>query len=106
MNPKITASSWKHRANGVAFTLVYCTPEMTPISKLQPPRLMVLAVMGVDATSMDDWVGEGSPLGERLENLVKSMQALDLAPNLVLWQQGEADARLGTTAAVYGAGFG
>lgn len=74
-------------------------------SRLEPQRSVVMAVMGVDATSMKDWVGEGSPLGERLENLVKSMHALDLAPDLVLWQQGEADARLGTAAEAYGAGL-
>ena len=74
-------------------------------SRLEPHRHVVLAVMGVDATSIEDWVGEKSPLGGRLENQVKSMGALDLLPNLVLWQQGEADARLGTTTAAYGAGL-
>lgn len=66
-------------------------------SRLEPQRPLVLAVMGVDATSIEDWVGENSPLGARLENQVKSMRALDLMPHLILWQQGEADARLGTT---------
>ena len=74
-------------------------------SRLEPQRPLVLAVMGVDATSIEDWVGENSPLGGRLENQVKSMRALDLMPHLILWQQGEADARLGTTAAAYGAGL-
>lgn len=74
-------------------------------SRLEPQRPLVMAVMGVDATSIEDWVGENSPLGGRLENQVKSMRALDLMPHLILWQQGEADARLGTTAAAYGAGL-
>ncbi len=74
-------------------------------SRLEPQRSLVLAVIGVDATSIEDWVGENSPLGARLTNQVKSMRALDLMPHLILWQQGEADARLGTTAAAYGAGL-
>lgn len=75
-------------------------------ARLEPHRPLVLAVMGVDATSIEDWVGQKSPLGARLESQVKSMQALDLLPNVILWQQGEADARLGTAASAYGTGLG
>ena len=74
-------------------------------ARLEPQRPLVLAVMGVDATSIQDWVGEKSPLGARLENQVKAMVALNLSPTLVLWQQGEADARQGTTSVAYGAGL-
>lgn len=74
-------------------------------SRRGPHRPLVLAVMGVDATSIEDWAGEKSPLGGRLKNQIESMRALDLMPHLILWQQGEADARLGTTAAAYGAGL-
>lgn len=74
-------------------------------SRLEPHTPLLMAVIGVDATSIEDWVGENSPLGSRLENQVKSMAALGLLPNLILWQQGGADARLGTTAAAYSAGL-
>lgn len=68
-------------------------------------RPLALSVMGVDATSMQDWTGDKSPLRERLIQHLKSMQAMSLSPDLVLWQQGEADARLGTTSKAYSDGL-
>ena len=87
-------------STGIGASIWYRLPQY--FSQLEPQRLLVLSVLGVDATSIEDWVAEKSPLGDRLVNQVKSMRALDLMPHLVLWQQGEAEARLGTTAAAYG----
>lgn len=87
-------------STGRGASIWYRLPQY--FSQLEPQRLLVLSVLGVDATSIEDWVAEKSPLGARLANQVKSMRTLNLMPHLVLWQQGEAEARLGTTAAAYG----
>lgn len=62
-------------------------------------RPVVLAVMAVDATTLRDWVHDGSPLRPRLLRAAQALVASGLPPSLVLWQQGEADARRGTPAA-------
>lgn len=64
-------------------------------------RPVVLAVLAVDASSIDDWTRTGSPLRKRLEALVVELLASGLKPDLVLWQHGETDARLGIDAAAY-----
>jgi len=69
-------------------------------------RPVVLSVLAVDATSIADWTEAQSPLRERLAAQVAAMHRLGLAPALVLWQQGEADARDGTSEADYAAGLG
>ena len=68
-------------------------------------RPIVLSVLAVEATSIDDWTNQRSPLKNRLSAQVASMQRLGLAPNLVLWQQGEADALLGTRQEDYSTGL-
>lgn len=75
------------------------------LSALGLQRPIVISAMGVDATSIDDWTATQSPLRERLVRQLKSMQAAGLAPELILWQQGEADARAATTEQVYSAGL-
>ena len=70
-----------------------------------PKRPLVLSVMGIDATTVSEWTDNRSPLARRLTAHVKSMKANNLLPQVVLWQQGEADARLGTSAQAYGAGL-
>lgn len=67
---------------------------------------IVLSVLAVDATSIANWTSPHSPLHERLAAHVASMHRLGLAPDLILWQQGEADARRGTSANEYAAGLG
>lgn len=62
-------------------------------------RPVVLAVLAVDATPLHDWVRADSPLHARLLRAAGDLTATGLAPSLVLWQQGEADARNGTPAA-------
>jgi len=66
---------------------------------------VVFAVLAVDATSIADWTRPGSPLRERLQALLRELQALQLQPSQVLWQQGEADALQGTSAEAYERGF-
>lgn len=68
-------------------------------------RPVVLSVIAVDATTIDDWTDPLSPLGKRLNAHVASMLRLGLAPALALWQQGEADARIGTGANDYASGL-
>lgn len=68
-------------------------------------RPVVLSVIAVDATSIGDWTDPHSPLGKRLVAHVAAMRRLGLAPDLMLWQQGEADARIGTAANDYANGL-
>ena len=68
-------------------------------------RPIVISVLAVDATSIEDWTGSSSPLSERLSSHLGSMRRLGLSPSLVLWQQGEADARLQTSSAEYLSGL-
>lgn len=75
------------------------------LSQQNPQQRWVFSVMGIDATSMRDWTDRNSPLREHLLQHLRSMRALGLAPQLVLWQHGEADARLGTSSQDYGAGL-
>lgn len=66
---------------------------------------VVFAVLAVDATGIDDWARPGSPLHARLQALLDELKAHRLQPSRVLWQQGEADALLGTRAEDYERGF-
>lgn len=70
---------------------------------LQSPA--VFSMLAVDATSVGDWTREGSPLRSMLVAHVAAMRRENLAPSLVLWQQGEADAIQGTSQANYQAGL-
>jgi HAMP domain-containing protein len=64
-------------------------------------RPIVLGLLGVDASSVEDWTDDSSPLPARLQTLARQMTAAGFAPDLVLWQHGESNARLGTTAPDY-----
>jgi hypothetical protein len=75
------------------------------LTSISPQRLWVFSVMGVDSSSMSDWTDEGSPLRHRLEQRLASLRKQGLAPDLVLWQQGEADARLRSSAESYTQGL-
>jgi hypothetical protein len=65
----------------------------------------VFAVLAVDATTIDDWSRRGSPLRQRLQDLLADLRAAGLRPSRVLWQHGEADTRQGTSTQDYMAGF-
>ena len=68
-------------------------------------RPVVLSVLAVDASTIADWTDPQSPLASRLANHVSSMSRLGLPPDLILWQQGEADALVGTSSNDYSAGL-
>lgn len=68
-------------------------------------RPIVIQLLAVDATSIGDWTDASSPVRRRLEQMLVVNKAIGLMPNLVLWQQGEADARLRTSQAAYREGL-
>lgn len=68
-------------------------------------RNVVFSVLAVDATSIADWTAAESPLRQRVVHRLAALKRLGLVPDLVLWQQGEADARLGTDPSTYAAGL-
>lgn len=68
-------------------------------------RPVVLSVLAIDSTSISDWTGAGSSLRSRLAAHIASLIRTGMRPDFVLWQQGEADARLGTSASDYSAGL-
>ncbi len=71
------------------------------LTKAGVSRPIVIGLLGVDATSVEDWTEGSSPLPARLQTLARQMKAAGFAPDLVLWQHGESNARLGTTAQDY-----
>lgn len=68
-------------------------------------RPVVFAVLAVDASSVHEWTHPRSPLPPLLKATAQRAIGLGLAPTLVLWQQGESDARLGTAADTYRQGL-
>jgi hypothetical protein len=68
-------------------------------------RPVVLSVIAVDATSIEDWTRERSPLRRSLETRLAAMRNVGLPPTLVLWQQGEADAGAGSGGQAYAEGL-
>ena len=64
---------------------------------------LVLAPLAVQSTQISDWTGTGElnrALRQHLEDL-RQGALQNLPVTAVVWQQGEADAQLGTDAAVY-----
>lgn len=59
------------------------------------------SILGVDSTTINDWARASSPLHQRLRQHLTALQNARWQPDLVLWQQGEADAMAGTSAAAY-----
>ena len=68
-------------------------------------RPLAVGLLSVESTTIDDWVRDASPLRAELARQVRLMAQAGLLPQLVLWQQGEADARAGTTADHYARGL-
>jgi len=64
-------------------------------------RTPLVGLIAVEATSIRQWLGTG-PLAAHWRAQLAQMLASGFRPDLVLWQQGESDARLGTTEAEYG----
>lgn len=64
-------------------------------------RPLLVGLIAVEATSIKQWLG-AEPLAVHWRSKLAEMLAAGLRPDLVLWQQGESDAKLGTTEADYG----
>lgn len=75
------------------------------LNKLLPKRPVVLSVLAVESTTIAEWTDAASPLRKRLERQIDSMKSLGMPPQLILWQQGESDARHGITEIAYSAGL-
>ena len=68
-------------------------------------RPVVVALLAVDATRIKEWSRASGPLVARLDSLIEQLKLAQLQPDLVLWQQGEADALAGTPEAAYADGL-
>ena len=68
-------------------------------------RPIVVALLAVDASSLNEWTAPKSPLRARLAETLAANRAAGLQPHWVLWQQGEADARAQISQADYEAGL-
>ena len=75
-------------------------PRLAELLEQKGRRNVVFAVHAIDATSVSQWGVDGWVSGQ-LEEKVRQLQRADLSPSVVLWQQGEADARKGTSAEKY-----
>lgn len=64
-------------------------------------REVVLALLAIDSTTIDDWTRVSSPVRAELATLLRTVSDQHLRPVLVLWQQGESDARAGTSSRDY-----
>lgn len=62
-------------------------------------REVVLVLLAVESTSIDDWTRIGSPLSSQVDQTLRRLQGRTF--DFVLWQQGESDARQGTSASEY-----
>lgn len=60
-----------------------------------------IALLSLQSTTLDDWSRPSSPLNQALQEELSSLRAANWVPDLVLWQQGEADALSGTSADDY-----
>lgn len=64
-------------------------------------RPVVLSVLALDASSIAEWTQPQGALNRRLGAQVAALKQAGLAPDYVLWQQGEADALKQTGTAAY-----
>jgi len=64
-------------------------------------REIVFVPLAVDATAIADWTRPSSRLRAALERLLADSIETNIRPDLIVWQQGEADARAGTTTDEY-----
>lgn len=69
------------------------------------PRPVLLQVVAVDASLLDDWTRARAPINRHLAHTLSANLATGLTPDLVLWQQGEADALAGTSPGQYTEGL-
>ena len=67
------------------------------LSGEQTGRQVLISLLALESSSIDEWTRSGSALRQRLASQLASMKRLGLPPDYILWQQGEADARDGTS---------
>lgn len=68
-------------------------------------RPVVVQLLAVDATLIGDWTATSSPLRRLFEQTLSANKVSGLLPDLVLWQQGEADAQQQTSQEAYRQGL-
>ena len=77
-------------------------PLHAALEPCAPPgtaKPLVVLALAVDASSIEEWAAQQGPLAAKLDRTLKRLRAAQLLPDWVLWQQGEADALIGTTEA-------
>lgn len=79
----------------------YLGPELAHMSG----RPVIFSVLAVESTQLRDWVEPGD-LRDRLAKTIANQRVNGFIPDLVLWQQGEADAKAKTTRSKYIQRFG
>jgi hypothetical protein len=79
------------------------TQLQTELARAGASREVALSLLAVDGTTVDDWTRDTSPLRARLDQQLLALRGVPI--DFVLWQQGEADARAGTTTQGYEAAF-
>jgi peptidoglycan/LPS O-acetylase OafA/YrhL len=67
-------------------------------------RPLAFSIVAVESTTIRQWTGQGELL-ERAADQLTGLRRVGMAPDAVLWLQGEADARDGTSEADYLAGL-
>lgn len=78
-------------------------PAELAFRKALPPVLM--SVLAVESSSIAEWTRHDSPLRAWLQQHLDHMKLLGRLPNLILWDQGAADVRDGTSQEDYRAGL-
>lgn len=68
-----------------------------------PPLL--LSLLAVESSSIGEWTHPHSPLNARLRSHLEGLRQRQRPPVLILWDQGAADARLGTAPEAYRQGL-
>lgn len=64
------------------------------------PKRIAISLLAVESTLVRQWVAPGY-LSWELKHELEALKRIGVVVDLVIWQQGEADAREGTTSAAY-----
>jgi hypothetical protein len=71
------------------------------LAELREHQIVLLSVLAIESSHIEEWVAPGSPLNQRLANHLNSMKQHGRPPQLILWDQGAADVRNKTSAQKY-----
>lgn len=63
--------------------------------EVDPALQLEFAIIAIDGSSIVDWSSSDTPFADYLGQRLQALQIAAWRPDLVLWQQGEADARDG-----------